>query len=382
MRKSSIPLLALSILLGACQQNGKFHIEGSITDAKDTTLYLEHITLANGVVAIDSAKLDEKGAFHLKGEVPESPEFYRLRIGRQAISLAIDSARTIQVEADMSDMSFGYKVTGSGTCDTIRQMALRLAALEKQIHAVARDRRFTVEERNDSVASLIEAYKYNLKKDFIQHYYETPASYFACFQVLGGRLLFDPMTNASDLTWMNAVANAWEIYHPGCERTENLKNIVFEGRRNQKKPQSIVLDIDDSKVKELGIIDMTFPDVHGNEVSLSSLKGKVVLLDISAFSLKGSPERTMQMRELYNEYHGRGFEIYQVSVDPNRHYWAQCCEQLPWISVYCEEGMDNDIISLYQPSALPYYYLIDRECDLHARQENIKDLKKAIEALL
>ncbi len=90
----------------------------------------------------------------------------------------------------------------------------------------------------------------------------------------------------------------------------------------------------------------------------------------------------MQLRELYTQYHSRGFQIYQVSVDPDRHFWAQRCENLPWISVYCEEGMQSDIVTLYQVTQLPCYFLIDRNCDLVARQENIPDLRKAIEKAL
>ena len=50
--------------------------------------------------------------------------------------------------------------------------------------------------------------------------------------------------------------------------------------------------------------------------------------------------------------------------------------------VFCEEGAGSDILSIYQVTTLPYYFLIDRNCDLKARQEYIPDLAKAIEELL
>ena len=210
----------------------------------------------------------------------------------------------------------------------------------------------------------------------------TAYSYYACFQTLGTSLIFDPIHDKSDLNWMRAVANAWNDRYPSSPRTENLCNIVQECRRNQAKPRQIVLDIDGEKVRELGIIDMTFPDIRGQEQTLSSLRGNVVLLDFTAFSLDGSTERTLLLRELYNKYHDRGFEIYQVSVDPNEHLWKQRCEALPWVSVYCEEGLESDMLTLYDVQSLPYYFLIDRNCDLQARQEYITDLEAAIEALL
>ncbi|MBQ4003042.1 MAG: peroxiredoxin, partial [Bacteroidaceae bacterium] len=90
----------------------------------------------------------------------------------------------------------------------------------------------------------------------------------------------------------------------------------------------------------------------------------------------------LQLRDLYKRYHARGFEIYQVSVDADRHFWAQRCENLPWVSVFCEEGLDSDMLKLYGVDHLPYYFLIDRNCDLQARQENISNLRQSIEALL
>jgi hypothetical protein len=338
--------------------------------------------LGDGIVVVDSVRLDEDGTFVLSGEAPLNPELYRLRIGGQGINLAIDSTETVTVKADLGNMSFGYTVEGSGTCDTIRILSQKLAELEKQVRQVAEDRNFTIQERDEKIDTLVARYKSDVKMNFIRNRYGSTASYFACFQILGSVRLFDPMQDKSDLTWLRAVANAWNEQYPGCPRSENLANIVAQGRRNLAKPKEIVLDLDNSKVRELGIIDITLPDINGKERTLSDLRGKVVLLDFTSFALEGSHERTMQLRELYNKYHDRGLEIYQVSLDGNRNFWTQRCEHLPWVSVFCEEGAGSAFINLYQVYTLPYYFLIDRNCDLQARMENIEDLSKAIEKLL
>lgn len=374
--------LAIAIVLASCSQEKRFHINGTITGAADTTLYLEHISLGDGIIAIDSARLTEEGTFQLSGETHPNPEFYRLRIGGQGINLAIDSTETVTVTADMQNLSFGYKVEGSGTCDTIRMLSLKLAELEKSVRQVAEDRNFTVQERDEKIDTLVARYKNDVKMNFIRDQYGNTSSYFACFQILGSVRLFDPMQDKSDLAWLRAVANAWNEKYPSCPRSENLANIVAQGRKNQIKPKEIVLDLDNSKVRELGIIDITLPDINGKERTLSDLRGKVVVLDFTSFALEGSHERTLQLREIYNKYHDRGLEIYQVSLDSNRNFWTQKCEFLPWVSVFCEEGAGASFINLYQVYTLPYYFLIDRNCDLQARMENIPDLEEAIEKLL
>jgi hypothetical protein len=261
-------------------------------------------------------------------------------------------------------------------------LSLKLAELERTLRSLAANRDFTVEEREAKARELVQQYKHEVKLDFIQYNMRSASSYFACFQMLGGQLVFDPMHDKDDLKWVRAIANAWNEAYPDCPRTQNLANIIAEGRRNLAKPRELVLTIDSSKVSELGIVDMTFPDIQGNEVRLSSLRGHVVLLDFTAYGMQGSSERTLQLRELYEKYHERGLEVYQVSVDPDRHLWTQRCENLPWVCVFCEEGLNSDILSIYQVTSLPYYFLIDRNCDLQARQENIPDLEKAIRDLL
>ncbi len=366
----------------ACTQKGRFHVRGHMLDAADTVMYLEHLTLGDGVQVVDSVRLTEKGDFHLSGDTLGNPEFYRLRIGGQCVNLAFDSTETVNVEASLRNMSFGYHVEGSGACDTIRLLGLKLAELERRVDAIAENRDYTIQERSNLIDTLLRQYKTEVKHNIIQHHYASAASYFACFQMLRGNLLFNPMEDRSDLTWLSAVANAWNESYPGCQRTENLFNIVTEAKRRQAKPRQMTLDIDGSKVRELGIIDLTFPDIRGVERTLSDLRGKVVLLDVTALTLQGSQERILQMRELYNEFHAQGLEIYQVSVDPDYHVWTQLSENLPWISVYCREGIQHDKLQLYQVQMLPSFFLIDRNCDLHARMENIRDLRAAIRSLL
>lgn len=382
MMKRTLFIFFATVLFCQCRQRDTFCITGCITNAADTVLYLDHLTLGEGNVPIDSVRLGEDGTFSFRADAVGQPEFYRLRIGRQCINLAIDSTETVKVTASLDNMSFGYRVEGSGTCDTIRLLCLKLADLERNARRISFDRNYTLQERDSLIDRLVEEYKTEVKVDIIQNHYATAYSYYACFQTLGTQLIFDPISNKSDLIWLHAVANAWNEKYPASQRTENLCNILQECRRSHAKPHEIVLDIDGDKVRELGIIDMTFPDIHGQEQQLSSLRGKVVLLDFTLFSMDGSTERTLLLRELYEKYHEQGLEIYQVSLDPSQHLWKQRSEALPWVSVYCEEGLDSDMLQLYNVQQLPCYFLIDRNCDLQARQENVMDLEKAIEKLL
>ena len=382
MMKKIILIALLPLFVIACKQKGpQFTIEGQITEAKDTMLYLEHLTLGDGVVQLDSIKLDEMGDFCLHGPRPENPEFYRLRIGGQIINLSIDSTETVSVKASLPQMGLGYQVSGSGNCDTIRMLALKLDTLTQRILKVAEDRDLTLAERDEQIGALIDAYKTDVKLNFIQNRYGEASSYYAMFQEVGGQMVFNPVNDQSDITWFTALANSWEILYPQAPRTLNLQNIALQGHKNTRR-RVLEINMDDEKVSETGIIDMGFPDKTGRERRLSELKGNVVLLDFTVYDMKGSQERTLALRELYNKYHEHGFEIYQVSFDKSEHYWKTMSEQLPWVCVWDEEGLAHDIVQLYNLQSVPTWFLINRKPELVGRMELMGDLEQEIHRLL
>ncbi len=366
----------------SCQKQGeRFTVEGQITEAKDTMLYLEHLTLGNGVVAIDSVKLDETGDFCLHGPRPGNPEFYRLRIGGQVVNLSIDSTENINVRARLPQMTLGYKISGSGNCDTIRILVLKLDTLTRGLQRVADDRSLTLSERDDSIRQMIKTYKDDLKINYIQNRYGRASSYYAMFQMVDGQMVFNPINDSSDITWFAALANSWELLYPDCQRTENLRNIALQGKQNTRK-SVIEIDMENEKVSETGMIDMGFPDKMGRERRLSDLRGQVVLLDFTAYDMQGSQERTLAMRELYNRYHAQGLEIYQVSLDIDEHYWKTVSENLPWICVWNSEGLENDIVRIYNLQTIPTWFLIDRESNLAGRMEFTESVEAEIQRLL
>ena len=139
--------------------------------------------------------------------------------------------------------------------------------------------------------------------------------------------------------------------------------------------------IDPAIVSTTGIIDITLPDNHGNMRSLSQLKGKVVMLDFHLFASEQSTKRIMMMRELYNKYHAQGFEIYQVSVDPDEHFWKTQTAALPWISVRADEDHQG-VLTGYNVQQIPTFFLVTRDNNISKRDLQIKDIDAAIKALL
>ena len=381
----AIALAAVAVLGMASCNEKKFHVNGTIGNAADSTLYFENMSL-NGPVVVDSVKLSADGTFAFDDKAPTAPEFYRLRIAGQIINIAIDSTETVNIKAEYPGMASQYEVSGSEDCSRIKELTLMQMGLQTQLNAIAQNPQLNAAAVNDSVMRVIEAYKTRVKTEYIFKEPMKASSYFALFQTLnaGGQpvLIFNPRSSEQDVKVFAAVATSWDTFYPNEERGENLHNIAIEGMKDirilkSKQAQGI---LDAQKVNTSGVIDFTLTDNKGNERRLSSLNGKVVLLDFHLFANEKSMQRIMMLRELYNKYHAAGLEIYQVSVDGDEHFWKTQTAALPWISTRVDD--DSRVLQLYNVQQVPTFFLLDRNCNVVKRDAQIKDIDAEIKALL
>jgi len=115
---------------------------------------------------------------------------------------------------------------------------------------------------------------------------------------------------------------------------------------------------------------------------VTELKGKVVLIDFTAYSNSMSVAHNMALRELYAKYQAQGLEIYQISLDVDEHFWKTSADNLPWICVRDANGPYSQYVTLYGVAGVPSVFLVDRNNELKLRGENIKDLEAEIRKLL
>lgn len=380
MKKNLIIAIA-ALAMVSCSEK-KFHVEGNITNAKDSVLYFENVGLEE-VAVVDSVKLDEDGAFSFSKEQTPAPEFYRLRIADQIINVSIDSTETVTVKAQYPQMATQYEISGSDNCSKIKELTLKQINLTQRAIAISQDDALSVDESNDSILNMIKAYKQDVKTNYILKEPNRSYAYFALFQALGNTLIFNPRSDKDDIKLFAAVATSWDTYYPGSERGANLHNIAIEGMKNVRiVAQNEARTIDVNQISATGLIDIVLPDNKGQVRKLSDLKGKVVILDFHLFGIEKSPERIILLRELYNKYQAQGLEIYQVSLDSDEHFWKQQTAALPWISVRDPQGLDSQTLITYNIQGLPDYFLISRDNALYKRAAQVKDLEAEIRSLL
>ena len=388
MKRSNLALLALTLLTVACQPKvDRFTLNGQIVEADGKTLYLDHLTL-DKVEVIDSVKLDAEGRFEF---TPVSPDdcfdFYRLRIDRKVVNLVIDSTETVTVTASLPVMQVAYLVDGSENCSTLKDLVMRQMGLLQDLRRLSSGYNSPDPTAlQEQVKETVDVFKSEIMTDFILPAPGSPCAYYALFLSINGQTIFSPQADRQDAKCFAAVATQMDMLYPDAVRTEHLRNVALKGMAKTSPSRNNVSEEAvqqfESMIVESGLIDIELPDYKGAMHKLSQEKGKVVLLDFTAFKTEYSSGYNMLLRTLYDKYAESGLSIYQVSVDNDESYWMNVAANLPWICVHDEESLNSLYLKLYNVQQLPTVFLIDRDGNIVDRPEGSDELDGKISKLL
>lgn len=376
-------LIATVLILGSCKQDNQFTIRGTITHAEGETIYLEEL-LTSSRKQIGETKINSKGEFKFEG-VTGIPTFYLLKLtDHNFITLLVDSAETVVVEADAANLYREYNVSGSLGSSQVKELDVKLKQTRHKL---------------DSLQSLNDLYDGNPEYDeirpkwaaeydtivkeqiefstnFVQQNPFAMASVLALYQKFNND---DQYYIIRDLQVMRTAASALNSIYPQSEQVKALYNNTLQFVRQQQaaKMQQFIQDQGENSP------EIILPDADGKEIALSSFRGKVVLLQFWAAVDRGSRIQNPVLVDAYKKYHSKGFEIYQVSVDENRSEWVDAIDsdKLTWTNV---GDMEGSVMAtrIYNIQSIPFNYLLDKEGAIVAKNLAGPALDKALAQLL
>lgn len=130
--------------------------------------------------------------------------------------------------------------------------------------------------------------------------------------------------------------------------------------------------------------EISLKDVSGTTVAISSLKGKVVLLDFWASWCGPCRQENKHLVKLYAKYKSRGFEIYSVSIDDDTRAWKKAItsDKITWLQVNDSGGWTANVATQWNIQQIPTTYLIDKTGNIVALDLQGKQLEKKVTELL
>ncbi len=353
-------LVGIIVFVWGCQKPNQCVIKGKITHAEGQMIYLDELFVTNSE-AIDSVKIDKKGEFEFKSNV-SIPTFYLLKLSdNKFITLLVDSTENVTVEADAANFSEEYKVGGSLGSLLVKSLNEKLNNTKQQLDSIAslnalnqgRIDYNVIKAQNDIAYNKIVQDQVDYSTEFVRTNAFSMASVLALYQKFD-----DNNYVVKDLQPLKVAASALNSIYP---QSPLVKSLYENTLKLMKEEKAMLVQ---RMIEEQGenSPDITLPNVDGEDVKLSSLRGKVVLLHFWAASNPNSRIINPVLVEVYKQYKKKGFEIYQVSIDTDRFEWIEGIEKdkLTWINV---GDMKGSVVPTrtYNVTEIPFNYLLDKE---------------------
>ncbi len=347
-----IKCTAAALIAAACTPTAK--VELTLDSAPSSEVVVKLLNV-NQYEVLDTLKTDASGKFTYKVNVEEGqPEFvYIYYKDKRVASLLLEAGDKVSVSADTLG---NYTVQGSEESSRLAIVEQEYSAAQKRLQTLA-DQMETASD--DEVAALRQA----LGKEYIG-YYRQCVKYIlensrsltvvpVLYQNFGPELpVFAQSTDAIHFVNM---ADSLALAYPQSKYVRALR------KEAERRHGYMELEAKLRTAAAVGFPDIVLPDINAEQIRLSEVDSKVIMLFFWDPSNVNQKMFNLDILEsLYNDYHKKGFEIYQVALTTDKAAWAQIVKKqnLPWINVCDRLGAASQYVTTYNIPVLPATYII------------------------
>lgn len=367
---------AAALLAAACTPTAK--VEMTLDSAPSSEVVVKLLNI-NQYEVLDTLKTDASGKFSYKVNVEEGqPEFvYVYYKDKRVASLLLEAGDKVNVSADTLG---NYTVQGSEESSRLALVEQEYSAAQKRLQALAVQMETASDEQ---MASLRQA----LAKEYVAYYrqcvkyiLENSSSLTAVpvlYQNFGPELpVFSQNTDA--IHFVN-VADSLALAYPQSKYVRALR------KEAERRYGYMELEAKLRTVSPVGFPDIVLPDINAQQVRLSEVDSKVIMLFFWDPSNANQKMFNLDILEsLHNDYHKKGFEIYQVALTTDKAAWAQIVKKqnLPWINVCDRLGAASQYVTTYNIPVLPATYIIADGELVDGEIVDEKSLRRLLDQLL
>lgn len=344
-------LLVLGVLFSiqACSDKNKETgvIHGKFTNANGITVYLQRI-VENGEENLDSTKTDGDGNFTLKNNA-NALDYYMVRTGpANVIYLVLKGGETIELSGDAKNIEHSYTVKGSEDSELLkelRQFEKNLGDSLNQVYATFREEN---PARKDSAGAVLQRCYSETMASFSKKFID---KHLTSIVSLSATKFLNQQTS---IELMVKLENSLSKQFPENKYVQDYKALMSD---LQKLPPG-------SEAPEIKLASPA-----GEQLALSSYRGKVVLIDFWASWCGPCRRENPNIVKIYEKYKNSGFEIFGVSLDENVEAWKAAIQKdgITWPQVSELKRWESKVVKDFGIEAIPYSVLIDQNGKIVAK---------------
>ena len=354
------------VLVSAGCQNNVVRISGTIVNpVSGAYIYLDELK-SNELKSVDSVRVSTDGKFSFKREIKQ-PSFYLLKsTDNNFLTMLIEPGEKLMLKAQNDSLNYPISLSGSKGTELLTEYNKTLRATINKLTGLNNIYSQNVDKPElpkvvESLDSLAQIYLGEINvytKKYIDDNLTSLVSLVALYQQVAPSVYV--MNPSRDLSYYvkvdSSMFSLYPEYEPVLSLHEQVKELVakMEGETGA------------GPASASGAIapEISLPTPEGDTINLSSTRGSVVLLDFWASWCAPCRKENPNLLNVYNIYHKRGFQIYQVSLDKTKESWIKGIQDdhlEKWIHVSDIQYWNSIVVPLYKIESIPCNYLLDKE---------------------